>query len=436
MASASLAKGLCACGCSVGAFGLGGERGGERRAMGVGLDPPHRATQAGAASNGGRVVGPLSGIKAVELAGIGPGPMCAMLLADLGATVLRIDRPEPSDLGLPRELRYDLLLRGRRAVALDLKSPEGKALALRLIERADALIEGFRPGVTERLGLGPDDCLRRNPRLVYGRVTGWGQEGPLAHAAGHDINYISLVGALHAVGRRDQPPTPPLNLIGDFAGGALYLAFGIVCGILEAQRSGQGQVVDAAMVDGAASLMTAFHGMVASGLATHERGTNHLDTGSHFYNVYECSDGLWISVASIEGKFYAELLRRLDIDPATMPPQMDRERWPDAWARLAALFKTKTRGQWCELLEGTDACFAPVLTTDEAAQHPHNKARLTYVEIDGITQPAPAPRFSRSVPELPIPPQPPSRAEGAEAALAGWLEPDEIADLQSARTLG
>ena len=288
-------------------------------------------------------MGPLAGIKVVELTGIGPGPMCAMLLADLGATVLRIDRPEPSDLGLQRELRYDLLLRGRRALALDLKSPDGKALALRLVEHADALIEGFRPGVTERLGLGPDDCLARNPRLVYGRVTGWGQDGPLAHAAGHDINYIALVGALHAFGRRGQPPTPPLNLIGDFAGGALYLAFGIVCGILEAQRSGRGQVVDAAMVDGAASLMTAFHGMVASGLATHERGTNHLDTGSHFYNVYECADGRWISIAPIEGKFYAELLRRLDIDPATMPPQMDQAHWPEAQARLAALFKTRTR---------------------------------------------------------------------------------------------
>src|SRR5262245_59069993 len=283
--------------------------------------------------------------------------MCAMLLADLGATVLRIDRPEPSDLGIQRELRYDLLLRGRRAVALDLKSSEGKALALRLIERADALLEGFRPGVMERLGLGPEECLKRNPRLVYGRVTGWGQEGPLAHAAGHDINYISLVGALHAFGRRGQPPTPPLNLIGDFAGGALYLAFGVVCGVLEAQRSGRGQAVDAAMVDGAASLMTAFFGMMAAGLGSHDRGTNILDTGAHFYEVYECADGRWISVAAIEGKFYAELLRRLDIDPATMPQRMDREYWSETKARLATLFKTRTRDEWCALLEGTDACF-------------------------------------------------------------------------------
>jgi alpha-methylacyl-CoA racemase len=380
-------------------------------------------------------LGPLAGVKLVEFTGIGPGPMCAMLFADLGATVLRIDRPEPSDLGLGRELRHDLLLRGRRALALDLKRPEGKALALRLVARADALIEGFRPGVMERLGLGPDQCLERNPRLVYGRVTGWGQEGPLAQAAGHDINYISLVGALHAFGRRNAPPTPPLNLIGDFAGGALYLAFGLVCGILEAQRSGRGQVVDAAMVDGAASLMTAFHGMVASGLATHQRGANHLDTGAHFYNVYQCADGRWISIAPIEGKFYSELLRRLDIDPAALPPQMDRERWGEAQARLAALFKTKTCKEWCDLLEGTDACFAPVLTTDEAPHHPHNAARRTYIEIDGITQPAPAPRFSRTVPDLPIPPQPPSRSEEAETALAAWLEPAEIAALRIASAL-
>src|SRR5215831_2724936 len=380
---------------------------------------------------GGIIVGPLAGIKIVELTGIGPGPMCAMLLADLGATVLRIDRPEPSDLGLQRELRYDLLLRGRPAVALDLKSKGGKALTLRLIEHADALIEGFRPGVMERLGLGPEECLARNPRLVYGRVTGWGQEGPLAHAAGHDINYISLVGALHAFGRRGQPPTPPLNLIGDYAGGALYLALGVVCGILDAQRSRRGQVVDAAMVDGAASLMTAFHGLVAAGMAAHERGTNHLDTGAHFYNVYECADGRWVSIAPIEGKFYAELLRRLDLDPASMPAQMNREQWPETQDRLANLFKTKTQKEWCALLEGTDACFAPVLTTDEAPAHPHNVARQTYVEIDGITQPAPAPRFSRTVPDLPIPPQAPSRGAETEAVLAAWLEPAEIDELRA-----
>jgi alpha-methylacyl-CoA racemase len=375
-------------------------------------------------------MGPLAGVKVIELAGIGPGPMCAMLLADMGATVLRIERPGPSDLGIERPLRYNLLLRGRYSVAVDLKSPVGKALALRLIDDADALLEGFRPGVTERLGLGPADCLARNPRLVYGRVTGWGQEGPLAQAAGHDINYIALVGALHAIGRRGGPPVPPLNLLADYAGGALYLAFGLVCGILEARQSGKGQVVDAAMIDGVASLMTAFHGAVAAGLATHQRGTNHTDTGAHFYNTYQCADGGWISVAPIEGKFYAELLRRLDIDPASLPPQMDRERWPQIEQRFAALFKSRTRAEWCALLEGTDACFAPVLTTDEAIAHPHNAGRGVYVEIDGVVQPAPAPRFSRTKPDLPIPPQP-IDAKNTELALAAWLEPAEIADFKA-----
>lgn len=376
-------------------------------------------------------MGPLAGVKIVELAGIGPAPMAAMLLADLGATVLRIDRPGGSGLGLDRPLRTNLLLRGRRAIAVDLKSPAGKALALSLVERADALIEGFRPGVTERLGLGPADCAARNPRLVYGRVTGWGQEGPLAQAAGHDLNYIALTGALHAIGRRGGPPTPPLNLLADYAGGALYLALGVVCGILEARRSGQGQVVDAAMVDGVASLMTAFYGMLAAGLATHERGANHLDSGAHFYNVYECADGKWISVAPIEDKFYAELLCRLDLDRASLPPQMDRAQWPQAQAGLAQLFKTRSRAEWCAILDGSDACFAPVLTAEEAADHPHNRARGTYAEIDGIVQPAPAPRFSRTRPALPIPPQP-ARPESAADALAAWLEPGDISALQAA----
>jgi alpha-methylacyl-CoA racemase len=379
-------------------------------------------------------MGPLAGIKVIELAGIGPGPMCAMLLADMGATVLRIERPGSSDLGLERPRHLDLLLRGRRSIAVDLKSPAGKALALRLVERADALIEGFRPGVAERLGLGPEDCHARNPRLVYGRVTGWGQEGPLSQAAGHDINYIALAGALHAFGRRGGPPTPPLNLIGDYAGGALYLAFGLVCGLLEARQSRQGQVVDAAMVDGAASLMTAFQGAIAAGLATHERGANHLDTGAHFYNAYECADGRWISIAPIEGKFYAELLRRLDIDPTTLPEQMDRDAWPGMQTRFAALFKTRTAAAWCALLEGTDACFAPVLTTDEAPHHPHNQARGTFVEIGGVVQPAPAPRFSRTRPDLPIPPQADGE-EDADAALGPWLDPAEIAALRAAGTL-
>jgi len=377
-------------------------------------------------------VGPLTGIRIVELAGIGPGPMAAMLLADMGATVLRVERPGGSGLGVERPRQYDLLLRGRHAIAVDLKSAAGKALALRLVEHADALIEGFRPGVTERLGLGPQDCLARNRHLVYGRVTGWGQDGPLAQAAGHDINYISLVGALHAFGPRGGAPVAPLNLLGDFAGGALYLAFGVVCGLFEARRSGRGQVVDAAMIDGVASLMTAFHGAVAAGLTSHERGTNHLDGGAHFYNTYQCADGRWISVAAIEGKFYAELLRRLEIDPASLPPQPDRAHWPRLQERLAAVFKTRSRDEWCRVLEGTDSCFAPVLTTDEAPSHPHNAAHGTYVEIGGIVQPAPAPRFSRTRPDLPIPPQ---RSDAA-AALAAWLDPEEIAALEAAGTLG
>jgi alpha-methylacyl-CoA racemase len=380
-------------------------------------------------------VGPLAGIKIVEFTGIGPGPMGAMLLADMGAQVLRIDRTEPSGLGVDRPLRYDLLLRGRPAMPIDLKSAAGKALALSLVERADALIEGFRPGVMERLGLGPEECLARNPRLVYGRVTGWGQEGPLSHAAGHDLNYIALTGALHAIGRAGQKPTPPLNLVADFGGGALYLAFGVVCGLVEAKRSGRGQVVDAAMIDGVASLMTAFHGMAAAGLVRHERGANFLDSGAHFYEVYECADGHYVSLAPIEDKFYAELLRRLDIDPATMPPQTERAQWPAAKEKLAALFKTKTCAEWCALLEGTDACFAPVLTTDEAPSHPHHRARGTYVEIDGVWQGAPAPRFSRTVPETPIPPQP-ADPETAAAALKGWLDPAEIAALKAAGTIG
>ena len=358
-----------------------------------------------------------------------------MLLADMGASVLRIDRPEPSQLGIDRPRRFDLLLRGRQSIAVDLKLPAGKALALRLVEGADALIEGFRPGVTERLGLGPTECLARNPRLVYGRVTGWGQDGPLAQAAGHDLNYIALAGALHAIGHRDGPPTPPLNLLADYAGGALYLAFGLVCAILEARQSGRGQVVDAATVDGVASLLTAFHGMLAAGLDTHERGTNVLDTGAHFYNVYECADGRWISIAAIEKNF----TRKCCVASISIPKSC-RRRWTapaGPWRRNVwpGSSRPAVARNGAPLLEGTDACFAPVLTTAEAAAHPHNRARGTYVEIGGITQPPPAPRFSRTRPELPTPPQENATGEAAIAALAGWLDPDEIAAYGAADAL-
>lgn len=371
-------------------------------------------------------MGPLAGMKIVELAGIGPGPMCAMLLADLGATVLRIDRKQPVDLGTPRPLEYNLLLRNRQSIALDLKEPAAVGLVLDLVARADGLIEGFRPGVMERLGLGPDVCLARNPRLVYGRMTGWGQDGPLAAAAGHDLNYIALTGALHAIGRKGAPPTPPLNLLGDYAGGSLYLAIGMLAAVIEARHSGKGQVVDAAIVDGTASLMTSVFGLFAGGLMSLKRGTNSLDSGAYYYDVYECADGLWVSVAAIEGRFHEELLRRMEIAPESIGEQRDRANWERARALLAQKFKTRPRAEWCKLLEGTDACFAPVLTMAEAPEHPHLRARGTFVEIDGVVQPAPAPRFSRSVPPTPTAPKPPD----ARRALEGWLEPDAIARLE------
>lgn len=380
-------------------------------------------------------MGPLEGLKVVEFAGIGPAPMAAMLLAEQGASVLRLERPGTSDLGLWRPRRFDLLLRGRPAIVVDLKSEKGRALALSLVERADAVIEGFRPGVMERLALGPEVCLEKNPRLAYGRVTGWGQDGPLAQAAGHDLNYIALSGALDALGRQGSPPTPPLNILGDFAGGAMYLAFGILCAVFEARRSGKGQVVDAAMVDGAASLMTAHLGMLASGIVQPERGTNFNDTGAHFYEVYECADGRFITIAAIEGKFYAELLRRIGLDPSALPPQLEREGWPQAKERLQAIFKTKTREEWCALLEGTDSCFAPVLNFEEAAKHPHMAERGIFVEIDGISQPAPAPRFSRSAAGLPQAPREPDPAS-SEKALADWLDPAAAARLRADGVFG
>lgn len=379
-------------------------------------------------------MGPLSGIKIIEIAGLGPCPMCAMLLAELGATVLRIERREPVELGLKRPLRFDLLRRSRSAIALDLKTPQAIAVVLELVSGADALIEGFRPGVMERLGLGPDVCLARNPRLVYGRVTGWGQDGPLAQAAGHDLNYVAVTGVLNAIGQRGQPPTPPLNLVGDFGGGALYLAMGVLAGIVNAQRSGQGQVVDAAMVDGTASLATFFYGLHAAGLIPGERGTNAIDSGSHFCNVYQCADGKWVAISPTEGRFHADLLRRMELDPADVGEQSDRANWPRAYAILAARFKTKTRAEWCALLEGTDACFAPVLSWDEAPEHPHLRARHTFVEVDGVVQPAPAPRFSRTPLATPMPPQPVTPA-GTDAALDAWLAPDNVARLRAEGTI-
>ncbi|MNO76499.1 E-cinnamoyl-CoA:R-phenyllactate CoA transferase [compost metagenome] len=370
-------------------------------------------------------MGPLAGVKVIELAGIGPGPMAAMMLADLGATVLRIERREAVDLGVKKELKYNLTLRNRKAIALDLKDPEAVKLVLELVKDADALIEGFRPGVTERLGLGPEQCLAINPRLVYGRMTGWGQSGPLAKAAGHDINYIALTGVLNAIGRKDQLPSIPLALLGDMSGGALYLTIGVLAAILEARQSKQGQVVDAAIVDGTASMATIFYGMTASGQWNPQRGSNVLDSGAHFYDVYTCKDDQLISIGPIEGRFHAELLKHLDIDPEQVGAQNDPRNWPKARELFAQAFKQRNRDEWCALLEGTDVCFSPVLSFAEAPQHPHLKARGTLIEIDGVAQPAPAPRFSRTQAATPTPPEAATRA-GADAALAGWLPSEEI----------
>src|SRR5712692_1461916 len=363
-------------------------------------------------------MGALSGYRVIELAGIGPAPMCAMMLSDMGAEVLRIDRTADAGLGIAMETKYNLLNRGRRSVAFDLKRPEAAEALLRLVERADALIEGFRPGVMERLGIGPDQCLAHNPRLVYGRMTGWGQEGPLAHAAGHDINYIALTGALHSIGRKGEAPVPPLNLVGDFGGGGVYLALGVVAGLLEAQKSGKGQVVDVAMIDGAASLMAAIYGLRAAGLWSDQRGENILDTGAHYYNVYETCDGKYVAIGSIETKFYAELLRLTGLESERLPRQNDRSFWPALQERLAAIFRTKTRDEWCHIMEGSEVCFAPVLNMQEAPSHSHNRERGTFVECGGVVQPAPAPRFSRTPSTIQRPPARPG--EHTEEALREW----------------
>jgi alpha-methylacyl-CoA racemase len=365
------------------------------------------------------MTGPLAGYKIVELAGIGPGPFAAMMLSDMGAEVLRVDRVQAVGEAPPL---WDVNARGRRSVGVDLKDAAGREVVLRLVSQAHGLIEGFRPGVTERLGLGPDECLARQPKLVYGRVTGWGQDGPYAQAAGRDINYVALSGTLSMIGRVGDPPVPPLNLVGDFGGGGMLLAFGMVCGMLEASVSGQGQVIDAAMVDGAALLAGMMHGLRADG-QWGERGTNLLDTGAWYYEVYETADGGYISLGPIDPKSRGELLRLTgladDVDgDGPVPDQDDRRSWPAMKERMAALVRTRTRDEWCELLEGTDACFAPVLDPGEAPEHPHNRERGTYTEVGGVVQPAPAPRFSRTVPA--IAGAPPAPGEHTIEALADW----------------
>ncbi len=359
-------------------------------------------------------MGPLKGLKIIEVSAIGPGPYCGMMLADMGADVVCIDRAIPPIL-VPAT---DCTRRGKRSIVLDLKSERGRDLFLRLLERADAVFEGFRPGVMENLGLGPAECMAVNPRLVYGRMTGWGQTGPLSQAAGHDINYISLTGLLHAIGRSGEKPVPPLNVAGDFGGGAMFLAFGMVCALLETQKSAKGQVIDAAMTDGSALLMALIHSLKAQGMWTNERGSNMLDGGAHYYDVYETSDGKYVSIGSIEPRFYALLIEKVGLDAAEFSDQHDPQRWPDLKIKLEAVFKSRSRQEWCELMEGTDVCFAPVLDINEAPLHPHNIERGTYIEVGGMTQPAPAPRFSRTQPEVVSAPHEPGL--DLETVLNDW----------------
>ncbi|UOD31285.1 CoA transferase [Massilia violaceinigra] len=377
------------------------------------------------------MAGPLAGIKVIEMAGLGPCPFAAMMLADMGAQMIRIERKSAPGAPTPFPMlgtKYDVLARGRRSLALDLKQPAAQAIALELIAKADVVLEGFRPGVMERLGLGPDACLARNPALVYGRVTGWGQSGPLAQAAGHDINYIALTGMLHAMGRADAPPAPPLNLVGDFGGGGMMLAFGVVCAVLEARGSGKGQVIDAAMTDGAALLGAMMYGLRAQGGWSGARETNLLDGGAHFYDTYACADGKFVSVGAIEPQFYALLRKLAGADDHAFDAQMAPAGWPGLSDKLAALFARRTRDEWCALLEGSDACFAPVLDLDEAPHHPHNAARATFVDVDGVVQPAPAPRFSRTVPELGSAPAYPGQHSAQVLKDWGW-DDDAIAAL-------
>ena len=375
-------------------------------------------------------MGPLSGIRILEFEAIGPGPFCGMMLADMGADVLLIDRPDDPRLGFGRDRWFDVMMRGRRSATLDLKSRDGVAAAVELAGKADAIIEGFRPGVMERLGLGPDVLLGKNPKLVYGRMTGWGQDGPLSSRAGHDINYIALTGVLHAIGRAGEAPVPPLNLVGDFGGGGMLLAFGIACALIEAQKSGKGQVVDAAMVDGASVLATMFAGMLAAKRWSEVRGENVLDTGAPWYDTYETQDGKHVAIGSIEPKFYEELLLRLDLNAQDLPKQMDRKGWPALRTALSKKFLERTRDDWCKVFDGSDACFAPVLTFSEARAHPHNAARHTFVNTGKVDQPAPAPRFSRTPGAIRR--APPERGEGGKEALADWgFSPADIEKLKA-----
>ena len=373
--------------------------------------------------------GPLEGIRIIELAGLGPAPFAGMMLSDAGADIIRIDRSDRAQYPPRQEPHVDLMNRGRRSVAVDLKHPDGVALVLRLVEGADGLMEGFRPGVAERLGLGPDECLARNPRLAYGRMTGWGQEGPMAQAAGHDIDYIALSGALEAIGRAGERPVPPLNLVGDFGGGGMLLAYGMLAAILGARTTGRGQVIDAAMVDGAASLMTMTYTLRSAGIWQDARGTNLLDTGAHFYEVYETADGGFMGVGAIEPQFYAELMSRLGLGDEDLSAQMDRTTWPAMKVKFAAIFASRTRAEWEEVFGDSDACVAPVLSATEAPDHPHNRARGTFTEVAGEVQPAPAPRFLSTPGEIRRPP--PNPGQHADEALADWgLASDEVTGLR------
>ena len=373
-------------------------------------------------------MGPLNGYTVVELAGIGPAPFCATLLADMGANVVKVDRTTSSGLGLAMQPKYNVLNRGRRSIAVDLKSPQGVETVLRLIENADALIEGFRPGVAEKLGVGPEDCWAHNPKLVFGRMTGWGQTGPWANAAGHDINYIALSGTLDAIGAPDGPPIPPLNLVGDFGGGGMFLAVGVLAAMMEARNSGKGQVVDASMVEGSAYLAAMFHGLIAAGSWREKRGSNVIDGGAHFYGVYETKDGKFVSVGSIEPKFYELLIELSGVDKGEMADQMDAGTWPQRRQFLARIFARKTRDEWDEIMACSDVCYAPVLSFSEAIEHPHNKARNSFVEVDGVTQPAPSPKFSRTQSVVTRPPT--KRGEHTNEILAEWgFSSEEIDEL-------